>query len=417
MNEYPGQDTASGSDSRISRRTLLKGAGLAAFTGIAGAGCRQTPVSEKHRIPLVDYKSIGVRPLINCKGTYTILSGSLMLPEVKAAMMEAANHYVPLDELMERVGRRLAQLTGAEWGMISAGANACQFGAACACVAGSDPEKMALLPDTRGMKNEIITPKSHRNVYDRAFLMVGTKMITVDSPGEMEAAVNKRTAMIAVLGDQSDRGNVLFEDIVSIARKHNVPVVVDAAAERPDVPNIYLEGGADLVIYSGGKCLRGPQSSGLMLGRKDLCQAAFLNLAPHHALGRPMKCGKEEIMGLLAAVDLWINGRDHEAEWQEWLKRFDHITKEVTTIPTVETEVINPRARSNYAPTLSITWDQSRVKITPAEVAKKLDEGDPRIQMPAGRDGMRIMSYMTEPNEEIPIAKRLKEVLSAAVQG
>ncbi len=396
-------------NSRLSRRSLFKGTGLVALAGLTGCG------AEKPRIPLVDYASIGVRPLINCKGTYTSLSGSLMLPEVKAAMMAASEQYVVMDELMDCVGRRLAELTGAEWGMITAGCNAAQFGAACACVAGADPEKMALLPDTRNMKNEMVTPLTHRNVYDRAFLMVGVKMIGVETVGEMDAAINERTAMLPVLGDQSDRGNILLEDIVRLGKKHDVPVMVDAAAERPDVPNIYLEAGADLVAYSGGKCLRGPQSSGLLLGRKDLCQAAFLNLSPHHSLGRPMKCGKEEIMGLLAAVDLWINGRDHDAEWKEWLRRFEYITEQFSPIPSVKTEVVNPTMRSNDAPRLSITWDQVNVKITPGEVAKQLDEGEPRIQMPAGRNGMTIMSYMMEQGDEIAVAGRLREILSGAV--
>jgi len=396
----------------LSRRDLFKAAGVTALTGVTG--CASGKQAEKHRIPLVDYVSIGVRPFINCKGTYTALSGSLMLPEVKAAMIAASEQYVVLDELMDAIGERIAELTGAESGMITAGCNAAQFGASCACVAGADPEKMALLPDTRGMKNEMITPSWHRNVYDRAFTMVGIKMLAVDTLDEFEKAINEKTAMIPLLGDQSDRGDFQLEDVIRVAKKHNVPVFVDAAAEPPNVPNLYIEAGADLVAYSGGKCLRGPQSSGVLIGRKDLCKAAFLNLAPHHALGRPMKCGKEEIMGCLAALDLWINGRDHEAEWKEWLRRFDYIDRQLSSIPAVATEVIEPTKRSNFAPRLSITWDQEAVKIAPGEVAKQLDEGEPRIQMNASRRGMSIMSYMMEDGDEIPVAARLKEILSNA---
>ncbi len=395
----------------ISRRSLFKASGLAALAGTGG--CAGQAVKESGRIPLVDFTSLGVRPFINCKGTYTALSGSLMLPEVKAAMMAAATAYVSMDELMEAVGQRLHELTGAEWGMITAGCNAAQFGAACACVAGADPEKMALLPDTTGMKNEMITPIWHRNVYDRAFLMVGTKMLTCETVDEMESMISERTAMLPVLGDQSDRGDIRLEDIVRLGKKYNIPVFVDAAAERPDVPNLYIEAGCDLVAYSGGKCLRGPQSSGILLGRKDLCKAAFLNLAPHHALGRPMKCGKEEIMGALAALDLWLNGRDHEAEWQEWLRRFDYISAELSSVPSVTTRVILPTQRSNDAPRLQIDWEQSQVKIPPGKVARKLDEGSPRIMMNANRSGMNIMAYMMEEGDEIPVAARLKEILTA----
>jgi len=397
----------------ISRRNLLKSAGLAALAGTTG--CGEGNSVKQQRIPLVDYASIGVRPIINCKGTYTALSGSLMLTEVKAAMMAASEQYVVMDELMECVGRRIAELTGAEYGMITAGCNAAQFGAACACVAGADPEKMALLPDTTGMKNEMVTPRWHRNVYDRAFTMVGLRMITAETLEEFEGAINEKTAMIPLLGDQSDRGAFLLDDVIRIAKKHGVPVMVDAAAERPDVPNIYLEAGADLVAYSGGKCLRGPQSSGILMGREDLCRAAFLNLAPHHALGRPMKCGKEEIMGSLASLDLWINGRDHDAEWKEWLRRFDYIDKQLASIPSVKTEVVNPTMRSNDAPRLSIIWEQEKVSITPGDVAQQLDEGTPRIQMSPSGKGMIIMSYMMEDGDEIPVAARLGEILSSAV--
>jgi len=415
MADIPENRISTGLGFPLSRRNLFKGAGVAALAGVASCQGAGKKPGAAQRIPLVDFASIGVRPMINCKGTYTIISGSLMLPEVKAAMMAAAEGYVHMDELMEGVGRRIAELTGAEWGMITAGCNAAQFGAACAAMVGTDPEKMALLPDTTGMKNEMLTPASHRNVYDRAFTMTGATLIGCESVEDMEKKVSDRTAMICVLGDQSDRGDILLEDLVRIGKENGIPVMVDAAAERPDAPNLYIEAGCDLVAYSGGKCLRGPQSSGLLIGRKDLCKAAFLNLSPHHALGRPMKCGKEEIMGCLAALDLWINGRDHDAEWQEWLRRFQYITDEVTTIASVKTEVVNPRMRSNDAPRLSITWDRDVVKIDPGEVSRLLDEGDPRIAMNAGRDGMSIMSYMMEDGDEIPVARRLLEILSSAV--
>ena len=256
------------------------------------------------------YESLGVRPLINCEGTYTIISGSLILPEVRQAMVEASKQYVHLDELMEAVGARIGELMQCEWGLVTNGCAAALCQVTAACVAGTDREKMARLPDTTGMKNQVLVQPSHRHVYDHAVRMVGVEMVEVETLAELDAALSDRTAMLLVFGDAAERGPISVADMAAAGHKHGVPTFVDAAAERPDAPNWYLEQGADAVAYSGGKCLRGPQASGLVLGRKELLQAAFLNGAPHHALGRPMKAGKEEIMGLLAGVEQWVV-RDH----------------------------------------------------------------------------------------------------------
>ncbi|HUT62809.1 MAG TPA: aminotransferase class V-fold PLP-dependent enzyme, partial [Anaerolineae bacterium] len=397
----------------LTRRDIFKGTGLAALAGVSGCSTQQSQVSSKITIPT--YESIGVKPIINCMGTHTNRGGSLMLSEVMMAMEEANKHYVRMDDLMEYTAKRLAELTGAEYGCVTSGAAGAMFAATCACVAGADPEKMALLPDTRGMKDEVLVPKDQRHVYDRSIWMVGVKMIEAEPAEEMEAKVSDRTAMIDVWGEVLHQSTIKLADMVRIGKKYGIPVMVDAAAERPDVPNVYLEAGVDLVCYSGGKCMRGPQSAGLLLGRKDLCQAAFLNISPHHALGRPMKVGKEEIMGMLAATEMWVNGRDHKAEWKEWDRKLKHISDAVASIPTVQTTVVQPDRPSNDAPRLSITWDQSNVKIAPREVNEQLYNGDPGIEMPYDGKGMTIMSYMLESGDEVPVARRLKEVLSSAV--
>ena len=270
------------------------------------------------------YDTIGVRPLINCRGTYTIISGSLLLPEARAAMEEASRRYVHLDELAEAVGARLAELMECEWGLIVNGCAAALCQVAAACVAGTDPEKMERLPDATGMKDEVIVQKGHRHGYDRAVRMTGARLVEVESLAELEAAVSERTAMLLIFGDAGDRGPIPVPEMTAVGRRHGIPSLVDAAAERPDVPNRYLAEGASAVAYSGGKCLRGPQASGLILGERELLEAAFRNGAPHHSLGRPMKAGKEEVMGLLAAVEMWVR-RDHEAEWREWLRRLEVI--------------------------------------------------------------------------------------------
>ena len=356
------------------------------------------------------YESIGVRPLINCRGTFTIISGSIILPEVREAMVLASQRYVNLDELMECVGARIAELMDCEWGLVTDGCAAALCQVTAACVAGSDPEKMIRLPDTSAMKNEVIVQTCHRNVYDHAIRMVGVKMIEVDTKAELKAALNERTAMLFVFGDAEERGQITTKEMAEIGHAHGVPTFVDAAAERPDAPNWYLEQGADAVAYSGGKCLRGPQASGLVIGRKDLLQAAFLNGAPHHALARPMKAGKEEIMGLLAAVEQWV-ARDHKAEWKEWERRLGVITEAVKDVDTVTTSIREP-GRSNVAPVLEINWDAEAVGINGTEVADQLTAGEPRIELNGNADGISIMPYMMEEGEDKIVAARLGTILN-----
>ncbi|MHB9032227.1 MAG: aminotransferase class V-fold PLP-dependent enzyme, partial [Anaerolineae bacterium] len=320
------------------------------------------------------FESIGVRPIINCQGTYTILSGSRALPQVSEAMALATNHYVQMDELMDAVGRRLRDITGAEWGYISCGCAAALCELACAAIAGSDPEKMARLPDTTGMPNEIIIQKGHRNAYDRALRMAGGVMIEVETPEQLAAAFGPHTALVFVVGDQVHLGQIATSDMISAAHFHDVPCLVDAAAERPDIPNRYLALGADAVTYSGGKCLRGPQASGLVLGKKTFLQAAYLNSAPHHGLGRPMKAGKEEVMGLLAAVEAWLAGRDHTLEWKQWEDWLATIAAALEGLPSLATTFEQPGV-ANVAPTLAITWYQALLPCMPAEVHNELWNG------------------------------------------
>jgi len=369
-------------------------------------------MADSARFPT--YESIGVRPLINCMGTFTIISGSLILPEVREAMAAASRRYVHLDELMEAVGARIAELMQCKAALVTSGCAAALCQITAACVAGCDPEQMTRLPDTTGMKSEVIVPASHRHAYEHAICMAGVRVIEVQSLGEMEAAIGPKTAMIALFGDAVDRGGVPVMKIAQIGRRHSIPVFVDAAAERPDVPNRYLTDGADAVAYSGGKCLRGPQASGLLLGRRDLLQAAYRNGPPHHALGRPMKVGKEEIMGLLAAVEQWVQ-RDHDAEWREWERRLDVIADAVCRFPTVTTSVRQP-GRSNVAPVLAITWNSDTLGISGQELKQQLSAGEPRIELFADGDGFRIMPYMMEEGEAEIVARRCVEILSVAAR-
>ncbi len=398
----------------FSRSNVVAAAGLLIGQRIGIVAEAAVPANETASGPNI-YEKIGVKPIINCQGTFTILSGSQSLPEVKKAMDEASRHYVHMDELMEHVGQRLAELTGAEFGIVTAGCAAALTHVTAACVAGADPEKMQRLPDVTGLKNEVIMPTASRNVYDHAIRMVGVKIVEVQNPEQFHAAVNERTAMVSILGDAEERNGVSLEEMVEASRRQGIPVLVDAAAERPDVPNYYLKKGVDVVAYSGGKCLRGPQCSGLALGRRDLLWAAWLNSAPHHAFGRSMKVGKEEIMGLLTAVEMWVKHRDHKAEWKMWESWLETISIELTKIPGVQLEMRQP-GRSNVAPTLSIRWDMSRLQLAAEEVKRLLNEGTPRIWVPLSNhgSGLSIMPYMMEPGEDKIVAKRLWEVLAKA---
>ena len=303
----------------ISRRKLLQNSGAIAGAALLPAQQAATaaPASTGMQLGPSIYESIGVTPVVNCRGTFTIITGSLTLPEVKKAMDEASRHYVHLDELMDAVGARLGELTKAEWGIVTAGCAAALTNATLACIAGTNPERMQRVPKLAGLKNEVIIPKHSRNVYDHAVRMPGIDVIEVNTAEELESSINPRTAMIMIMSSpRAESGPLSTENICKVARQRGVPVIVDAAAEILTIPNKHLGRGANMVAYSGGKCLRGPQCAGLLLGQKDLVQAAWFNSAPHHAFGRSLKVGKEEIMGMLAAVEMWTK-RDHDAEWTD----------------------------------------------------------------------------------------------------
>src|SRR5712692_11336619 len=336
----------------ITRRSLFQRGGLLAAAGLMPAQRSLTAAPAKNELQYGStlYESIGVTPIVNCKGTFTIITGSQTLPEVKRAMDEASRHYVQMDELMNAVSQRLAELTKAEWGIVTAGCAAALTHATSACIAGADPEKMQRLPKLDGLKSDVIIPRHSRNVYDHAVRMLGVNIVEVNDAGELESAINPKTAMIMIMASpRAESGPLSTESICKIARAKDAPVIVDAAAEFLTVPNVHLQRGAHMVAYSGGKCIRGPQCAGLLLGQKDLVQAAWINSAPHHGFGRSLKAGKEEIMGMLAAVEMWTK-RDHKAEWAQWEAWLNHIGGRVTSVAGVTTEIVQPQELSNHAP-------------------------------------------------------------------
>jgi L-seryl-tRNA(Ser) seleniumtransferase len=416
------------SSSPITRRELIRRGGalgsVLAFPAVLRAeaqGASAGPAAAAGLHGGADvYQSIGVRPLINARGTFTIISGSTMLPEVRAAMDAAAQKYVHLDELTDAVGARLAALTGAEWGLVSNGCSAGLTLATAACLAGGNPDLHVRLPNLSGFpKDEAIIPAHSRNVYDAAVRSLGVRVVEVTTLAEFEAALGPRTAMIYILaGPNADDSPLSLKVIAPIARAKGVPVLVDAAAEILTIPNVHLQNGATLVAYSGGKCLRGPQTAGLLLGRKDLVRAAWVHSAPHHGVTRSLKVGKEDAIGMLMAVEMWVR-RDHEAEWKRWNGWLDHINQRVSTVAGITTSVVQPVGLSNRTPSLRILWDRQKIGIGGEAVARLLFDGEPRISLDAvrgtpqpGQTGVSVTPYMMAPGDERTIADRLVAILS-----
>jgi D-glucosaminate-6-phosphate ammonia-lyase len=321
---------------------------------------------------------------------------------------------------MSGVSKRLAELTGAPWGIVTAGCCAALTNFTAAVIAGTNPERMQRLPNLEDLKNEVIIPEYSRNVYDHAIRMLGVRVIEVRTPAELESAFNERTALIYIFAGPGDEGPLGTKAVCDIARPHKVPVIVDAAAEGLTFPNLHLQRGATAVAYSGGKCLRGPQAAGLLLGDRNLLEAAWANSAPHHAFGRSLKVGKEEIMGMLAAVEAWKT-RDHDAEYRDWEAQLDYISKEVTKLQGVTARVEEPQGLSNHTPSLRIEWDATQLGITGQEVSKLLMESEPRIAL-GGASGVRpdrmkssvtVTPWMMMPGDHKVVASRISGVLSS----
>jgi len=380
------------------------------------------------------YTRLGVKTVINCRGTWTYLSGSLEFPEVRQAQLEAAEHFVNMLELQRAVGKRLSDLTGAESGIVTSGSAGAMAAATAGCMAGTDDKYIWQLPDTTGLKHEVIMVGG-RSAFDSAIRLTGAKLVLVYSPEELANAINDNTAMIYT----TDLGDKLQKSL-SIAKEHKIPTLLDDAAGIPPVDNakLYARMGIDLYCFSGGKGLRGPQCSGLLLGRKDLIEAALLNSAPREgAVCRPMKVGKEEIIGCLTALETWLKV-DEKKLYAEWNDRIDRIRKLVETVPGVKTDTFIPDDGNRY-PTLRVYWDQQGWRYQIADCVQELRSGDPVIEVlgadnpslvKAVREGnpnpkpnrkelkqpdhIELVSMTIKPGEEIIVGQRLRAILGAA---
>jgi len=376
------------------------------------------------------YTRLGVKTVINCRGTWTYLSGSLEFPEVRQAQVEAAQHFVNVLELQRAVGRRLSELTGAESGIITSGAAGAMAAASAGCMAGTDDKYIWQLPDTTGLKHEVIM-MGGRSAFDSAIRLTGAKLLLAYSAEELNNAINENTAMIYT----TDLGEKLQREL-AVAKDRKIPMLLDDAAGIPPADNakLYAKMGLDLYCFSGGKGLCGPQCSGLLLGRKDLIEAALLNSAPREgAVCRPMKVGKEEIIGCLTALETWLK-IDEKKLYAEWNGRVDRIRKLVDTVPGVKTDIYIPDDGNRY-PTLKISWDQQAwgysltdcvhelrasdpvievVGVDNPSLVKAVREGNPNRKEHKDPDHIELVSMTIKPGEEIIVGQRLRALLGAA---
>lgn len=362
------------------------------------------------------FKELGVRPFINAAGTYTALTASLMPPEVMAAMQYASKRYVHLNKLQEAVGARIASLLGAEAAMVTSGAAGALAVGTAACVTGKDQAKILKLPDLTGMKNEVIVQRTHRYGYDHSVRAVGVTMVEIETVEQLERAIGGSTAMLHFWCDAEPRGKISAAEWAQLGKKHGVPTFADAADILPPVDNLtkYLKLGFDLVCFSGGKSMCGPQSAGLLLGRKDLIEAARLNTSPNSdTIARGMKVNKEEMLGMLVALELYLK-RDHAADEREWGRRVELIAKAAKEAKSVQTDVVVPPI-ANHVPHLRIRWDQNALPQTVAQVRQKLLDGEPSIEVcpMTNREFLVINVSRLEPGEAEIVARRLKEVLNS----
>jgi uncharacterized pyridoxal phosphate-dependent enzyme len=361
------------------------------------------------------YTRLGVRPFINAVGTVTVFGGSLMPPEVTRAMDQAARFFVNVPELQEKVGARLAELIGVPAAMVTAGAASSITVGTATCIARGDRRKIGRLPDTTGMPFELIEQKSHQCGYEAQMKLVGAKVVQVETREELERAINENTAVMFYLNKNEADGKIKRAEWIEVARKHSIPTLNDAAADVPPMERLssIVKEGFDLVCFSGGKGLMGPQCSGLLLGRKDLIECGRIAISPHGGIGRGMKVGKEELIGILAAVERYVKV-DHAAETRMLEGRCEHIMTALAGINGVTAKRFVPPI-ANEVPHIAIQWDEPARNLTVQQVVEKLREGEPSIAvLPGGKGRINISVWMMQGNEYRVVARRLREVLAKA---
>jgi len=396
-----------------SRRTLLQGLGLGSLAGVWPFS--RLAASQR---PARVYDQLGIRPLINFRGTHTTIGASKIWPDLHDVMADASRDYVVLEELQEKIGERLSRLTGSEAALVTTGAAGAICLGTCACLTGDDERKIRRLPDLAGMKSEVIIQKPHRNGYDHAVRNTGVRIVEVETREQLEQAVGPNTAMMYFLGGTSHDWTwetpVPLEACLAVTRKAGIALMVDAANMLPPWDNIrkLAAQGVDLIAISGGKHMRGPQCSGILAGRKDLIRAAWLNSSPHSdSLGRPMKVGREEMIGAWQAVEKYAR-LDFDALDRQSAQQADYLIAQLARIPGLKAER-TPFDRTRRVHRVLVQWDEKTTGLGTGEVERLLLEGEPRIAvLRAQAQGIEFTVFMNDAGDEKLAARRMKEIFS-----
>src|SRR6184192_531699 len=416
-----------GLTSKWNRRSFLSGLGViasaiaapskffgwnrgaaSAASGITGFGSTGNP-----------YEELGIPTVINCEGTMTMLGGSLPHPELEAVMMQAGRHFVSIPELEVAAGNKIAEMLKLPEGytaLVTSGAAAAMQSGLAGILTGDNETFIRQIPDLTGMKSEVIIQKSHRNPFDHQLRTTGVKLVEVESRDDLRQAISPRTAMMHFSNFANSQGQIKVDEWVKLAKEYKIPCMNDAAADTPPVSHLwdYANMGYDLITFSGGKAIRGPQCAGLLLGRKDLVAYALLNNSPHEdTLGRSQKVGKEEIVGMVKALESYLK-EDHEALNKEWQRRLDFISSQVTKIPGVTTSFPTPEI-ANHVPHMQITWDPGHINLTPTDASKILRSSKPSIVIGGGegKPGLKMNSFMLQPGEDKTVAEQLVKLFKA----
>ena len=404
----------------MKRRDLIRRLSLLPFAGsVLGSlypfqTTKAAPAANKRDL----FKELGVRTFINAAGTYTFMTGSLMHDYVMEAINSSSKDFCLLDELQDKVGERIAQMTHAEAAVVTAGAFSGMTLGLAGILTGMDVNKVKQLPHLQGtgMKSEVIYQKAHDIDYNHALMNTGCTMVPVDTVADVEKAINEKTALLHFLNIQADRGQIQHEEWVALGKKYNIPTSIDIAADVPPVENLWKfnDMGFHFVVISGGKAIRGPQSAGLLMGKKDIIAAARLHMPPRgFNIGRGMKVNKEEILGMYVALEHYLQ-YDHQKEWKEWEQRIGLMENAAKSVNGISTNVTVPKL-GNITPTLEISWND-KIKLTSKDLQERLRKGNPSIEVVGGKENsISITAWVMKPGDEKIVARRLKEELSAAV--